>query len=469
MDDLTVLAEGLRFPEGPIAMPDGSVLLVEIARGTLSRVRDGAVEVVAKLGGGPNGAAIGPDGACYVCNNGGFQWIEAGDRLFPGEEPESYAGGRIEKVDLASGAIEVLYTHCNGQPLRGPNDLVFDADGGFWFTDHGKTRPRERDRTGVFYARADGSRIDEVIFPLEGPNGIGLSPDGSELYVAETHTGGSGPGTVASPGRPEARAPRPAGRRPPGGRAPRLLPVRLPGRGGRRQRLRRHPRRRRHHGAEPPGRRRGVRAHARPAHHQHLLRRAGPAHRLHHLVVHRQAGVDAVAAPRIEAQPPARLRGAPADSLQIQAVHFLAFLAQLPVQPRHRTGRGKTMNEQPKTGTTCADLSAAWPRRRADDEQINLTPMLDVVFIMLIFFIVTATFVKEVGIDINQPDDDKPKTVDPDKKSIVVRISSRDRITIAQREVDWRSVRANIERLHAEEPRRRRWSFRRTRNRAPKR
>jgi biopolymer transport protein ExbD len=86
------------------------------------------------------------------------------------------------------------------------------------------------------------------------------------------------------------------------------------------------------------------------------------------------------------------------------------------------------------------------------DEQINLTPMLDVVFIMLIFFIVTATFVKEVGIDINQPDDDKPKTVDPDKKSIVVRISSRDRITIAQREVDWRSVRANIERLHAEEP-----------------
>jgi biopolymer transport protein ExbD len=87
-----------------------------------------------------------------------------------------------------------------------------------------------------------------------------------------------------------------------------------------------------------------------------------------------------------------------------------------------------------------------------NDEQINLTPMLDVVFIMLIFFIVTATFVKEVGIDVNQPDQDKPKTVDPDKKSIVVRISNRDRITIAQREVDWRSVRANIERLHAEAP-----------------
>ena len=87
-----------------------------------------------------------------------------------------------------------------------------------------------------------------------------------------------------------------------------------------------------------------------------------------------------------------------------------------------------------------------------DESKINLTPMLDVVFIMLIFFIVTATFVKEVGLDVNQPEDDKPKTVDPDKKSIVVRITNRDRVIIAQRDVDIRSVRANIERLHAENP-----------------
>jgi gluconolactonase len=187
--ELTVLAEGLRFPEGPIALPDGSVLVVEIARGTLSRVTDGEVSVVADLGGGPNGAAIGPDGQCYVCNNGGFQWIEHRGRLFPGEEPENYSTGRIEKVDLETGAIEVLYTHCEGQPLRGPNDIVFDRQGGFWFTDHGKTRARERDRTGVFYAKADGSYIEEVIFPLEGPNGIGLSPDENELYIAETPTG----------------------------------------------------------------------------------------------------------------------------------------------------------------------------------------------------------------------------------------------------------------------------------------
>ena len=91
-------------------------------------------------------------------------------------------------------------------------------------------------------------------------------------------------------------------------------------------------------------------------------------------------------------------------------------------------------------------------KRDSDENKINLTPMLDVVFIMLIFFIVTATFVKEVGLDVNQPEDNKPKTIDPDKKSIVVRVTNRDRIVIAQRDVDIRSVRANIERMHAENP-----------------
>lgn len=95
-------------------------------------------------------------------------------------------------------------------------------------------------------------------------------------------------------------------------------------------------------------------------------------------------------------------------------------------------------------------------RLRAPDEEsqnkINLTPMLDVVFIMLIFFIVTATFVKEVGLDVNQPEDDTPQQPDPEKRSIVVQITSHDRIVIAQRTIDVRSVRANIERMHAENP-----------------
>ena len=205
MVELKEIASGLRFPEGPIAMDDGSVIVVEIERGTLSRVSsDGTVDVIANPGGGPNGAAMGPDGHCYVCNNGGFVWHERGDLLFPGQQPDDYSGGRIERINIETGEVEVIYEACDGERLKGPNDIVFDAQGGFWFTDHGKTRDRDRDRTGVFYAKPDGSEIREVIFPLEAPNGIGLSPDEDTLYVAETPTGRlwafplSAPGELAS-------------------------------------------------------------------------------------------------------------------------------------------------------------------------------------------------------------------------------------------------------------------------------
>ena len=198
------VTSGLQFPEGPIAMPDGSVLLVEIKRGTLSRVSpDGTISVVAHTGGGPNGAAIGPDGKVYVCNNGGFEWHDLGGLTLPGNQPADYIGGRIQRVDLKTGKVDDLYTACDGRPLRGPNDIVFDAAGGFWFTDHGKLRERDRDRTGVFYAKTDGSLIREMIFPMDAPNGVGLSPDGKRLYVAETHTGRvwawdlAGPGEIA--------------------------------------------------------------------------------------------------------------------------------------------------------------------------------------------------------------------------------------------------------------------------------
>ena len=88
---------------------------------------------------------------------------------------------------------------------------------------------------------------------------------------------------------------------------------------------------------------------------------------------------------------------------------------------------------------------------QTDEKEVDLTPMLDVVFIMLIFFIVTATFVKEIGIDVNSPEKNQ-NIKDADKKSIVVQITSRDRIRIRHRDIDHRQVRANIERLHAENP-----------------
>lgn len=189
--DWTTVATGLRFPEGPVALDDGGVLVVEIERRTLSRVDpDGTVSVVAECGGGPNGAAVGPDGRVWITNNGGcFEWIDLGTLLVPTGVPDTWTGGSVQRVDLATGAVETVYTECDGRPLRAPNDLVFDGHGGFWFTDHGVRLDRSSDRTGVFYALADGSSIAEVLFPLDAPNGIGLSPEGDRLYVAETHTG----------------------------------------------------------------------------------------------------------------------------------------------------------------------------------------------------------------------------------------------------------------------------------------
>jgi gluconolactonase len=222
--DWTTVASGLRFPEGPVAMADGSAILVEIAAGRITRVRpDGAIETVAEPGGGPNGLAIGPDGKLYCCNNGGFNYVERNGHLTPHGQADDYSGGRIERIDLATGAVETLYRDGDfGCVLRGPNDIVFDDAGGFWFSDHGKTRPRERDVTGIFYAKADGSMLREVIFPSENPNGIGLSPDGKRLYAAQTYTcrlmafDVTAPGEVdgaAGPGGPGIPLYRPAGYR----------------------------------------------------------------------------------------------------------------------------------------------------------------------------------------------------------------------------------------------------------------
>lgn len=184
-----VLATGLAFPEGPVAMPDGSVLVVEIQGGWLLRVGpDGSKQRVAQLGGGPNGAALGPDGHCYVCNNGGFSWRCDAGFTRPTGPAADYDGGAIQRVNLATGAVENLYTQCDGVPLHGPNDLVFDGAGGFWFTDFGKTYEDRMLRGAIYYARTDRHEIRRVAHPVLTPNGIGLSPDGQTLYMSETET-----------------------------------------------------------------------------------------------------------------------------------------------------------------------------------------------------------------------------------------------------------------------------------------
>lgn len=163
-----VLTGGLSFPEGPVAMPDGSVLVVEMTAGRITRVRpDGRTRPVADVGGGPNGAAVGPDGALYICNNGGMAQPRPG-------------APSIQRLDLSSGRVDLLYTECGGRPLRAPNDIVFDGDGGFYFTDFGSGT--------IHYATPDGSRIETAVTRVQAPNGIGLGPSGDVLYWSETYT-----------------------------------------------------------------------------------------------------------------------------------------------------------------------------------------------------------------------------------------------------------------------------------------
>jgi gluconolactonase len=197
------IANGLRFPEGPVAFADGSVVLVEIEAKRITRVAaDGTKTVLATVQGAPNGAAMGPDGKLYICNNGGFTWHEEPGLLRPTGQALDYETGRIEVLDMASGAVTRLYDRCGEHRLKGPNDLVFDpVHGGFWFSDLGKVRARDRDHGGVYWAAADGSRIVEAAFPVPGgANGIALSPDARVLYVAETETGRLWAWDVEGPG-----------------------------------------------------------------------------------------------------------------------------------------------------------------------------------------------------------------------------------------------------------------------------
>jgi gluconolactonase len=152
---------------------------------------------------------VGPDGAFYICNNGGcFTPFEFEGLLLPGPfDPDRYIGGRIQRVDPSTGEVTDLYTEVDGNPLRAPNDVVFDHHGGMWFTDHGIRHGRNSDITGIYYARPDGSLVKEVVFPTEAPNGIGLAPDDSVVYWAETHTGRVLRRTITGPGEVEAFAP----------------------------------------------------------------------------------------------------------------------------------------------------------------------------------------------------------------------------------------------------------------------
>jgi gluconolactonase len=205
--DFVLVAEGLKFPEGPVAASDGSVYLTEVEAGRVVRVRpDGRIDVVAETGGGPNGLAVGPDKALYLANNGGALRFSVHNGLnLPGPAPRHHVGGSLQRIDPATGAVATLYDNCDGRPLLAPNDLAFDRQGGIWFTDFGTSHATHKVFGALCYAARDGSRIVRARDHLLSPNGVGLSPDEKTLYVADTYTGRlwafeiSAPGELAPP------------------------------------------------------------------------------------------------------------------------------------------------------------------------------------------------------------------------------------------------------------------------------
>lgn len=213
------VATGLGYPESPVPLADGGFLLVDLKTAGLVRYRltpDGAYvsdapidlrDATGTLQSGPNGAAVGPDGLVYVCNNGGKQFSnypqgnaeKHWNVYVTGDAAAGYAGGYIQRVDLNTGKAEIWCgpdsprtgTDGTSAPhaptLSSPDDLIFDADGGFWFTDWGNSKGRSRETTGVYYVpRGSQTPLEKIPF-RSAPNGIGLSPAGDRLYVAETY------------------------------------------------------------------------------------------------------------------------------------------------------------------------------------------------------------------------------------------------------------------------------------------
>ncbi|WP_082964181.1 SMP-30/gluconolactonase/LRE family protein [Mycobacterium sp. E796] len=195
------LAEGLSFPESPVVFDDGSVVVSEMAAGRITRVRpDGVTETFAETGGGPNGVARLPDGRLVVCQNGGstfglgpwpYEFVGCATLFRPMGPPDHPVVPALQLVE-AGGQVSTLFTEFATRSggtlaLMRPSDICVDGHGGFYVTDGGATRNRSRGMTGLLYGTVDGG-LREIVYPLEMPNGVALSPEGALLYVAETRT-----------------------------------------------------------------------------------------------------------------------------------------------------------------------------------------------------------------------------------------------------------------------------------------
>ena len=204
MSNIRVLATGLEFPEGPVVMPDGSVVLVEIRGKRLTRVYpDGRKEVVAEIPGGPNGAALGPDGKMYICNNGGFSWIPTRQDDHAG----AAARGLSRRLDPAGGYAKRQGRDRRRQMRRasrcgGRTTWCSTGMAGFGSPISASAAPATWTSAAFYYLKPGMKEIVEGVHGVLPANGIGLSPDENTVYIAETPTARlwaydlSAPGTV---------------------------------------------------------------------------------------------------------------------------------------------------------------------------------------------------------------------------------------------------------------------------------
>lgn len=170
--DGEIIATGLQFPEGPVWV-DGTLYVTEIEGGVISRWTGDGMALVATTGGGPNGAARGPDGALYVTQNGGM------DRA-------SRTTAGIQRVDLSTGEVEMVSTSVGGLALEGPNDCAFGPDGRLWFTDpRGAADPAHNDLPGRLFALDVVSGEGDLILDVGPvfPNGIAFLADGTLVWT----------------------------------------------------------------------------------------------------------------------------------------------------------------------------------------------------------------------------------------------------------------------------------------------